>query len=247
MLAGHSDHTGAPADDVDLAVRRADAIRDRLGIEGVRPDRVVIAAYAGADPADRRVVVFASDRPVPELVYALGRIEAPTVVWTEHGHQYSRVVRWCRSAGFWGLQWTQLGSMKKFPDFIPPTKVSYLDRGGPALHLRRCILQVADDPTQEWIFDKEEIRIGSMEDNDIVLGDDTVSRYHLQDHPGRHQLHPDRQRLDERHVHQQDARARGAYLKPGCTLAVEPEPAQVQRCAKKKFRSSRRAPIGAAG
>src|SRR5665647_1324479 len=67
--------------------------------------------------------------------------------------------------------------MKKFPDFVPPTKVSYLDRG-PTLHLRRCMLQAVDDPTQEWTFDKEEIRIGSMDDNDIVLNDDTVSRYH---------------------------------------------------------------------
>ncbi|HTL34649.1 MAG TPA: FHA domain-containing protein, partial [Kofleriaceae bacterium] len=66
--------------------------------------------------------------------------------------------------------------MKKFPDFVPPTKVSYLDRG-PTLHLRRCILQTEDD-SQEWVFDKEEIRLGSMEDNDVVLGDDTVSRYH---------------------------------------------------------------------
>jgi DNA-binding NtrC family response regulator len=67
--------------------------------------------------------------------------------------------------------------MKKFPDFVPPTKVSYLDRG-PTLHVRRCILQAVEDPSQEWTFDKEEIRIGSMEDNDVVLGDDTVSRYH---------------------------------------------------------------------
>ncbi|HWU90183.1 MAG TPA: sigma 54-interacting transcriptional regulator [Kofleriaceae bacterium] len=67
--------------------------------------------------------------------------------------------------------------MKKFPDFVPPTKVAYLDRG-PTLHLRRCMLQSLDDSAQEWSFDKEEIRIGSMEDNDIVLSDDTVSRYH---------------------------------------------------------------------
>src|SRR5215470_15329488 len=67
--------------------------------------------------------------------------------------------------------------MKKFPDFVPPTKVSYLDRG-PTLHVRRCTLQSVDDPGHEWTFDKEEIRIGSMEDNDVVIGDDTVSRYH---------------------------------------------------------------------
>ena len=34
--------------------------------------------------------------------------------------------------------------MKKFPDFVPPTKVSYLDRG-PTLHLRRCMLEAFDD------------------------------------------------------------------------------------------------------
>ncbi len=67
--------------------------------------------------------------------------------------------------------------MKKFPDFVPPTKVTYLDRG-PTLHLRRCMLQSLDDATQEWSFDKEEVRIGSMDDNDVVLSDDTVSRYH---------------------------------------------------------------------
>jgi DNA-binding NtrC family response regulator len=67
--------------------------------------------------------------------------------------------------------------MKKFPDFVPPTKVTYLDRG-PTLHLRRCMLQAVDDPAQEWAFDKEEIRIGSMDDNDVVIADDTVSRYH---------------------------------------------------------------------
>jgi DNA-binding NtrC family response regulator len=67
--------------------------------------------------------------------------------------------------------------MKKFPDFVPPTKVTYLDRG-PTLHLRRCTLQLVDDPRHEWSFDKEEVRIGSMDDNDVVLSDDTVSRYH---------------------------------------------------------------------
>ncbi len=69
------------------------------------------------------------------------------------------------------------GSMKKFPDFVPPTKVTYLDRG-PTLHLRRCMLQSIDDPTLDWTFEKEEVRIGSMDDNDVVLSDDTVSRYH---------------------------------------------------------------------
>src|SRR5256885_4712287 len=77
-----------------------------------------------------------------------------------------------------GHVWSYHGrAMKKFPDFVPPTKVTYLDRG-PTLHLRRCTLEAVDDPNQAWVFDKEEVRIGSMDDNDVVLGDDTVSRYH---------------------------------------------------------------------
>jgi DNA-binding NtrC family response regulator len=108
--------------------------------------------------------------------------------------------------------------MKKFPDFVPPTKVSYLDRG-PTLHLRRCMLQVADDPSQEWTFDKEEIRIGSMDDNDIVLSDDTVSRYHcriVQDDTSYVLI--DNTSTNGTFINK--VRVREAYLKPGCTLGV---------------------------
>ncbi|MDB4957459.1 MAG: Formate hydrogenlyase transcriptional activator [Myxococcales bacterium] len=108
--------------------------------------------------------------------------------------------------------------MKKFPDFVPPTKVSYLDRG-PTLHLRRCILQAADDPSQEWTFEKEEIRIGSMEDNDIVLNDDTVSRYHckiIQDDTGYVLI--DNRSTNGTFINK--VRVREAFLKPGSALAV---------------------------
>ncbi|MEO8552487.1 MAG: sigma-54-dependent Fis family transcriptional regulator, partial [Kofleriaceae bacterium] len=109
-------------------------------------------------------------------------------------------------------------AMKKFPDFVPPTKVSYLDRGA-TLHLRRCILQLADDPAQEWTFDKEEIRIGSMEDNDIVLSDDTVSRYHcriIQDDTS--YILVDNTSTNGTFINK--VRVREAYLKPGCTIGV---------------------------
>jgi DNA-binding NtrC family response regulator len=109
-------------------------------------------------------------------------------------------------------------AMKKFPDFVPPTKVSYLDRG-PTLHLRRCFLQVADDPSQEWVFDKEEIRIGSMEDNDIVLADDTVSRYHcriIQDDTSYVLI--DNASTNGTFINK--VRVREAFLKPGCTVGI---------------------------
>src|SRR4051794_1791786 len=108
--------------------------------------------------------------------------------------------------------------MKKFPDFVPPTKVSYLDHG-PTLHLRRCILQAVADPTVEWTFDKEEIRIGSMDDNDVVLGDDTVSRYHCriaQEDNG--YVLVDNRSTNGTFVNK--VRIREAFLKPGSIVSV---------------------------
>jgi transcriptional regulator with PAS, ATPase and Fis domain len=107
--------------------------------------------------------------------------------------------------------------MKKFPDFVPPTKVSYLDRGA-TLHLRRCILEAADDSGQQWTFDKEEIRIGSMEDNDVVLNDDTVSRYHcriVQDDTS--YVLVDNNSTNGTFINK--VRVREGFLKPGCTIA----------------------------
>jgi DNA-binding NtrC family response regulator len=108
--------------------------------------------------------------------------------------------------------------MKKFPDFVPPTKVAYLDRGA-TLHLRRCTLSTIDGPDQEWTFDKEEVRIGSMDDNDIVLRDDTVSRYHcriVQEETG--YVLVDLRSTNGTFINK--VRVREAFLKPGCTIAV---------------------------
>jgi DNA-binding NtrC family response regulator len=108
---------------------------------------------------------------------------------------------------------------KKFPDFVPPTKVAYLDRGAPTLHLRRCMIQSVDDPGMEWTFDKEEIRIGSMDDNDIILNDDTVSRYHcriIQDDTGYVLI--DNRSTNGTFINK--VRIKEGFLKPGCIVAV---------------------------
>ncbi|CAN5888597.1 hypothetical protein BH11MYX2_BH11MYX2_16330 [soil metagenome] len=108
---------------------------------------------------------------------------------------------------------------KKFPDFIPPTKVAYLDRGTATLHLRRCIIQSVDDPGTEWTFDKEEIRIGSMDDNDIILNDDTVSRYHcriIQDDTGYVLI--DNRSTNGTFINK--VRIKEGFLKPGCIVSV---------------------------
>src|SRR5512138_141076 len=110
-------------------------------------------------------------------------------------------------------------AMKKFPDFVPPTKVAYLDKGAPTLHLRRCMLQSVDDPTQEWVFDKEEIRIGSMDDNDVVISDDTVSRYHCriaQEDTG--YVLVDQRSTNGKFINK--VRIREAFVKPGSIVSV---------------------------
>ncbi len=104
----------------------------------------------------------------------------------------------------------------KFPDFVPPTKIHYGDRL-PTLHLRRCTLTMPSG--EDYHFEKELIRLGAMDDNDIVLDDDTVSRHHcriVQEETG-YVL------VDERSTNGtfiNSVRIREAFLHPGCTIAV---------------------------
>jgi len=108
--------------------------------------------------------------------------------------------------------------MKKFPDFVPPTKVTYLERGA-TLQLRRCTLTALDGTGQEWSSDKEELRIGAVADNDIVLRDDTVSRYHckiVQADSG--YVLVDLGSTNGTFVNK--VRIREAFLEPGCTIRV---------------------------
>jgi DNA-binding NtrC family response regulator len=110
------------------------------------------------------------------------------------------------------------GERKKFPDFVPPTKIQYGGDRTPTLHVRRCTLTMVGDPPTEWNFDKEEVRIGAMEDNDVVLHDDTVSRYHckiVQEDTG-YVL------IDQRSTNGtfiDKVRIREAFLKPNCTIS----------------------------
>jgi DNA-binding NtrC family response regulator len=108
---------------------------------------------------------------------------------------------------------------KKFPDYVPPTQIAYLDDGGTTLHLRKCRLVVEreDAEPEERIFDQGVITIGAMEDNDVVIRDDTASRYHckivqeenayvLQDLGSTNGTFINKVRIKE------------AFLRPGCTV-----------------------------
>ncbi len=106
---------------------------------------------------------------------------------------------------------------KKFPDYVPPTQIAYLD-DGTTLHLRKCRILVEQDGAWiETVFDQGTITIGAMDDNDVVLRDETVSRYHCKIH-----------QEDNAYVLQDlgstngtfinKVRIKEAYLKPGCSV-----------------------------
>src|SRR5687768_1292717 len=108
----------------------------------------------------------------------------------------------------------------KFPDFVPPTKVHYRSDHA-TLHLRRCSLAVpgADGAVRVLTFEKDEIAVGAMDDNDLVLRDDTVSRYHckiVQEDTG--YVLVDLRSTNGTFINK--VRIREGYLKPGCTIGV---------------------------
>jgi transcriptional regulator with GAF, ATPase, and Fis domain len=111
-------------------------------------------------------------------------------------------------------------SAKKFPDYVPPTKVHY-DGARPAtVHLRKCkLVTQVGGRTREHVFDKAAVTIGAMEDNDLVVSDDTVSRYHckiVQEDTG--YVLVDLGSTNGTFINR--VRIREAYLKPGCTIGL---------------------------
>jgi hypothetical protein len=92
VLEGHTDRLGVDPYNEDLASRRAQAVRERLMRRGIASDRIVLITYGEAqaitpeNPEDRRVVMFASDKPVRDVVSAqLGHRHALVATWTERG------------------------------------------------------------------------------------------------------------------------------------------------------------------
>jgi len=59
------------------------------------------------------------------------------------------------------------------------TKLTYLDGRPATITIRRCRLLVTrDGRTEEHTFDRDVITVGATEDNDLAIGDETVSRHH---------------------------------------------------------------------
>jgi len=109
---------------------------------------------------------------------------------------------------------------KKFPDFVPPTKVQYTG-DHTTLRLRKCSIVYRDSQgtPRDRSFESGEIRIGAMEDNDLVLVDETVSRYHckiLQEDTG--YVLFDLGSTNGTFIN--NVRVREAYLTPDCTIRL---------------------------
>ena len=110
---------------------------------------------------------------------------------------------------------------KKFPDYIPPTKIAYISGRPAALHLRKCklVLEREEGQSSEYIFDQNNIAIGAMEDNDLVIEDDTASRYHCRIYQDENSyLLQDLGSTNGTFINR--VRIKEAYLKPGCTVTV---------------------------
>ena len=96
ILEGHTDRSGSQDYNDDLALRRAEMVRNHLNALGVDPDRVVIAVYGerGAnrhvDSLDRKVVAYASEQSIGVIVHdILDDRDARQVRWTDRGTQFT--------------------------------------------------------------------------------------------------------------------------------------------------------------
>lgn len=73
-----------------------------------------------------------------------------------------------------------MASHHQYSDQAQPTKIAYINGDPKTVHIRRARLVVhpGTDQQRELFFDQNVIKIGALEDNDVVLSDDTVSRHH---------------------------------------------------------------------
>ncbi len=107
---------------------------------------------------------------------------------------------------------------KSFQDFLSSTKLSYLDGKPTTLHLRKCRIVTQEIAyRREWVFEHGVITIGSLDDNNLVIKDDTVSRYHAQiiQEDDAYIIH-DLESTNGTWVNQ--VRIKEAYLTEGCAL-----------------------------
>ncbi|MCA9667927.1 MAG: sigma 54-dependent Fis family transcriptional regulator [Myxococcales bacterium] len=108
----------------------------------------------------------------------------------------------------------------KFPDYAAPTKIAYVGGRPAELHLRKCKFIIErGGRMRERVFDQAVVTMGAMEDNDLVINQETVSRYHckvVQEQDG--YMLVDNGSTNGTFINR--VRIREAYLKPGATIQV---------------------------
>ena len=109
---------------------------------------------------------------------------------------------------------------KKFPQFAPSTQIAYRPDGATTLHLRKCQLTVeSNGTTKHYTFEQSVVTIGLMDDNNVVLSDDTVSRYHCKIYQeGNHYILQDLGSTNGTFLNQ--IRIREVFLTPGNIIEV---------------------------
>ncbi len=102
----------------------------------------------------------------------------------------------------------------------PATKITYIDGRPTTITLRRCKLaMMRGDTPKEYLFEQDVILLGAMEDNDLVLDDETVSRNHCRiAREGDQYLITDLGSTNGTFVNR--VRIREAYLHENCTLTL---------------------------
>jgi DNA-binding NtrC family response regulator len=110
---------------------------------------------------------------------------------------------------------------ERYSDQPQPTKIAYVNGDPKTVHIRRAHLVVypGTDQQREYTFDQNVISIGALDDNDIVLDDDTVSRSHcriIQEDTS--YVVVDLNSTNGTHIN--GVRIKEAYLAPGAILYV---------------------------
>ncbi len=100
----------------------------------------------------------------------------------------------------------------------PATKITYIDGRPTTITLRRCKLALMrGEELREYVFERDVVTLGAMEDNDLVLDDDTVSRNHCRIvREGDQYLLIDNGSTNGTFINR--VRIREAFLHEGCTL-----------------------------
>jgi DNA-binding NtrC family response regulator len=101
-----------------------------------------------------------------------------------------------------------------------PTKLTYLDGRPTTITIRRCRLVVTrNGRTEEHTFDRDVITIGATDDNDLAIGDETVSRHHCRiSLEGDAFVIKDLESTNGTFINR--IRIKEAWLKPDCTIQL---------------------------